>query len=333
MFHMPFIQGHFLSTCRLLRTRTVSQVQARTISCCHCLLSRSEITWLVNSSIPSSSSSVKTDLQHASVTSTPLHSQLRALNCELPAITGNKLHHFGFQLPAIMVMFRGPSQDPSSSSSETSKFMGEVSDEMDNSESESSGTEQSFSTAYAATPPVPRKRSRKARFIERFDSVKLTEANLTALQTGHKRITPKPASIIDNHFRFEPSPGAKTFRISRKPLPDSAREAVQKVKDETGAAQDQTLANPTQEHRPCFPRSNTNFTDILPYHQIGTWQQVDNEEWQRQRAHSISAVAVGQMKKLSTSCDGLSTQSKKTAGQLKGVIGKVVERGRLERRM
>jgi hypothetical protein len=224
--------------------------------------------------------------------------------------------------------------------------MVEMAKELDDWEGASSGTEQSFRTAHAAIPPmsreVPRKASRKARFIERFESVKLTKENLSALQAGYKRVPAKADSPADNHFHFNPSPGTEGFRISRKPLADSAREALQKLKDETAEAtqkmgddsvlaDDLTFPDPARQRRSCSSRSNTDFTDFLPYHQIVTWQQIDNEEWQRRQVHSIPALAFDGMKRLSSSCDGLSTQSKRTASQLKEVISKVVERGRLDR--
>jgi hypothetical protein len=208
------------------------------------------------------------------------------------------------------------------------RLMGEVSDEISSWEYESSGTEQSFCTARAAVPSA----CRKPRFIERFESVKLTEKNLATLQADYKRVPPRPASPVDSEFRFDPSPGTTTYRIKRKPLPDSAREALQQMKDETEAlqrSQDDSLAQDskpsTPDCSPFLPRSNTNFTDFVPYHQVRTWQQVDNEEYLRRRAHSLSAIALNGIKKLSPNRDNLSMQSKKTAAQLKEIKRRVID--------
>jgi hypothetical protein len=206
------------------------------------------------------------------------------------------------------------------------RLMGEVSDEISSWEYESSGTEQSFRTTRAAVP------CRKPRFIERFESVKLTEKNFAALQAGYKRVPPRPASPVDSKFRFEPSPSTTTYRIKRKPLLDSARRALQQMKDETEAlqrsrddslAQDSKLSTP--DCSPSLPRSNTNFTDFVPYHQVRMWQQVDNEEYQRRRAHSLSAIALNGMKKLSPNRDILCVQGKKTAAQLKEIKRRVFD--------
>ena len=201
--------------------------------------------------------------------------------------------------------------------------MEEVSNEPSYSEVESSGTEQSFCTAYATIPPtakkVPRRVSRKSRFIEQFGSLKLTKANLHALEASQDRITPKPATPVEREIRFESSPRGKTFFIPRKPLPESAREVLQKIRAETITQHDEPPISES-DSSPCPPRSNATFEDFLPYHQLRTWQQDDNEEWQRRRARSLSAVAFESMKKLNSSCDSLSIQGKKTANQVKEVI-------------
>ena len=213
--------------------------------------------------------------------------------------------------------------DHSSSSLGTHQPMEEVSNEPCYSEVESSGTEQSFCTAYATIPPtakkVPRRVSRKSRFIEQFGSLKLTKANLHALEASHNRITPKPATPVEREIRFESSPRGKTFFIPRKPLPESAREVLQKIRAETITQHDEPPISES-DSSPCPPRSNATFEDFLPYHQLRTWQQDDNEEWQRRRARSLSAVAFESMKKLNSSCDSLSIQGKKTANQVKEVI-------------
>ncbi|KAG9185346.1 hypothetical protein G6011_07890 [Alternaria panax] len=221
-----------------------------------------------------------------------------------------------------MENLRGSSDIPSSSSEGMHKLMRESSPDSDNWEGESSGTEQSFRDACAAIPTTtkkePREISRKSRFIEQFGSIKLTKENLQALEAGHNRTAPKPASPVDNQFRPEPSPGVKAFRISRKPLPQSARETIQKMRDEFVT---QNLTPPVSKSEgSTSPRSNANFTDFLPYHQLRSWQQDDNEEWQRRRAQSFSAVASEGMKKFNSSCGNLSVQSKKTVNQLKDVI-------------
>ena len=213
--------------------------------------------------------------------------------------------------------------DHSSSSLGTHQPMEEVSNEPSYSEVESSGTEQSFCTAYATIPPtakkVPRRVSRKSRFIEQFGSLKLTKANLHALEASHNRITQKPATPVEREIRFESSPRGKTFFIPRKPLPESAREVLQKIRAETITQHDEPPISES-DSSPCPPRSNATFEDFLPYHQLRTWQQDDNEEWQRRRARSLSAVAFESMKKLNSSCDSLSIQGKKTANQVKEVI-------------
>lgn len=213
--------------------------------------------------------------------------------------------------------------DHSSSSLGTHQPMEEVSNEPSYSEVESSGTEQSFCTAYATIPPtakkVPRRVSRKSRFIEQFGSLKLTKANLHALEASHNRITPKPATPVEREIRFESSPRGKTFFIPRKPLPESAREVLQKIRAETITQHDEPPISES-DSSPCPPRSNATFEDFLPYHQLRTWQQDDNEEWQRRRARSLSAVAFESMKKLNSSCDSLSIQGKKTANEVKEVI-------------
>ena len=213
--------------------------------------------------------------------------------------------------------------DHSSSSLGTHQPMEEVSNEPSYSEVESSGTEQSFCTAYATIPPtakkVPRRVSRKSRFIEQFGSLKLTKANLHALEASQDRITPKPATPVEREIRFESSPSGKTFFIPRKPLPESAREILQKIRAETITQHDEPPISES-DSSPCPPRSNATFEDFLPYHQLRTWQQDDNEEWQCRRARSLSAVAFESMKKLNSSCDSLSIQGKKTANQVKEVI-------------
>ncbi|KAH8627531.1 hypothetical protein IG631_17299 [Alternaria alternata] len=105
--------------------------------------------------------------------------------------------------------------DHLSSSLGTYQPMEEVSNEPSYSEAESSGTEQSFRTACATIPriakKVPRRVSRKSRFIEQFGSLKLTKANLHALEASQDRITPKPATPVEREIRFESSPHGKTF--------------------------------------------------------------------------------------------------------------------------
>ena len=212
--------------------------------------------------------------------------------------------------------------DHSSSSLGTHQPMEEVSNEPSYSEVESSGTEQSFCTAYATIPPtakkVPKRVSRKSRFIEQFGSLKLTKANLHALEVSHNRITPKPATPVEREIRFESSPRGKTFFIPRKPLPESAREILHKMRDETITQYEELISE--SDSNPCPPRSNANFADFLPYHQLRTWQQDDNEEWQRRRARSLPAVAFESMKKFNSSCDNLSIHGKKTANEVKVVI-------------
>lgn len=213
--------------------------------------------------------------------------------------------------------------DHSSSSLGTHQPMEEASNESSYSEAESSGTEQSFCTACATIPPTakkaPRRVSRKSRFIEQFGSLKLTKANLHALEASHNRITPKPATPVKREIRFESSPRGNSFFIPRKPLRESAREILQKIRAETITQHDEPPISES-DSSPCPLRSNATFEDFLPYHQLRTWQQDDNEEWQRRRARSLSAVAFESMKKLNSSCDNLSIQGKKTANQVKEVI-------------
>ncbi|KAF7676137.1 hypothetical protein GT037_005642 [Alternaria burnsii] len=213
--------------------------------------------------------------------------------------------------------------DHSSSSLGTHRPMEEISNESGYSEVESSGTEQSFCTAYATISPtakkVPRKISRKSRFVEQFGSLKLTKANLHALEASHNCITAKLATPVEREIRFQSSPCGKAFFIPRKPLPESAREILQKIRAETIIQHDEPPISES-DNSPCPPRLNAAFEDFLPYHQLRTWQQDDNEERQRQRARSLSAVAFESMKKFNSGCDNLSVQGKKTANQLKEVI-------------
>jgi hypothetical protein len=59
---------------------------------------------------------------------------------------------------------------------------------------------------------------------------------------------------------------------------------------------------------------------------VRTWQQVDNEEYQRRHAHSLSAIALNGMKKLNPNRDSLSIQGKKTAAQLNEIKRRVFDR-------
>jgi hypothetical protein len=228
-----------------------------------------------------------------------------------------------------MAAYQGPIATPSSelNSSKKRKLVPTVPDKQSGGEGESSGTEQSFRTAHADAPPKPR----ISRFIERFESIKLTERNLAMMQADCKRVPPQPTSPIDSHFRLEPSPGATTFRIKRKPLPDSARNALQEMKDDAqvaalekratlGLGQNRVPLEPTRDRRSSFHRTDTVFTDFLPYGQLRTWQQVDNEDYQDRRRHSLSAIALNSMKKLNLDRDTLSAQSAKTANQLRKVM-------------
>lgn len=229
-----------------------------------------------------------------------------------------------------MAAFHGPSTTPSSelNSSESGKLERRVSNETSNKDGGSSDTEQSFRTAYADIPPKPR----QTRFIERFESVKqLTVGNLAALQAGYNDVQSQPTSPLDGELHLRPSPGATSILIKRKPLPDTAQKAIIEMRDKTdvelfGNSGDKashpnhTLAHPTHGRRLSFHRMNTVFTDFLPYDQVRTWQQVDNEEYQDRRRHSLSAIALDRMKKLNLDRDTLSAQSKKTANQLKKVI-------------
>ena len=206
--------------------------------------------------------------------------------------------------------------------------MRRTSSESSDCNSESSGTEQSFRTAYADMPPKPR----QTRFIERFESVKqLTERNLATLQAGLDGASCQPTSPLDSESHLRPSPRATAFLIKRKPLPDTAQRAIIETRDEAdieslaksadeASNQNHTLGHPSHGRRPSFHRTNTVFTDFLPYDQVRTWQQVDNEEYQDRRRHSLSAIALEGMKKLNLDRDALSAHSKKTANQLKKVI-------------
>ena len=51
--------------------------------------------------------------------------------------------------------------------------------------------------------------------------------------------------------------------------------------------------NAHEQQRPKVSRINTHFEDFVPVHQVKTWQQVDNEELQQRRAHSLSGIASG----------------------------------------
>ncbi|KAH6870653.1 hypothetical protein BKA58DRAFT_402161 [Alternaria rosae] len=172
----------------------------------------------------------------------------------------------------------------------------------------------------------------QSRFIERFESVKqLTVGNLAALQAGYNDVQSQPTSPLDGELHLRPSPGATASLIKRKPLPDTAQKAIIEMRNETdvesfgnsgdeASHQNHTLAHPTHGRRPSFHRTNTVFTDFLPYNQVRTWQQVDNEEYQDRCRHSLSAIALDRMKKLNLDRDTLSAQRKKTANQLKKVI-------------
>jgi len=230
----------------------------------------------------------------------------------------------------VMAVFHGPSTTPSSelNSSESGKLKRRVSNESSKWDGESSGTEQSFRTAYADMPPKPR----QTRFIERFESVKqLTERNLAVLQAEYTGAPPQPTSPLDGELHLRPSPRATAFLIKRKPLPDAAQKALIEIIDGVGAEsltrsadeasnQNNTLGHPSHGRRPSFHRTNTVFTDFLPYDQVRTWQQVDNEEYQDRRRHSLSAIALDRMKKLNLDRDALLDQSKNAANQLKKVI-------------
>ena len=261
------------------------------------------------------------------------HFQLPGLRCDSEGHLPNGSKHpvsFTSNFQNDMAVFHGPSTTPSSelNSSEYGKLKRRVSNESSNWDGESSGTEQSFRTAYADMPPKPR----QTRFIERFESVKqLTESNLAVLQAGYTGAPPQPTSPFDGELHLRPSPRATAFLVKRKPLPDTAQKALIEMNDEAdieshaksadeASNQNHTLGHASHGRRPSFHRTNTVFTDFLPYDQVRTWQQVDNEEYQDRRRHSLSAIALEGMKKLNLDRDALSAHSKKTANQLKKVI-------------
>ncbi|KAF1832130.1 hypothetical protein BDW02DRAFT_571380, partial [Decorospora gaudefroyi] len=191
-----------------------------------------------------------------------------------------------------------PTRNASDSSSEMESLIQVITSELVSWQGESPPTHTSTHSKASNTANVPR----KTRFLERFDTVKLTEKNLTALETTQARHNQQdPSRLIDRQYRFDPPSGVTAYQVRRKPLSDSAREAVQSHKEQAFANQS-TMAppNPAQRRaeRPPLGRGNTHFEQIVPVDHMGTWQQVDNEDSERRRARSVSAMALVGAEKL-----------------------------------